>query len=720
MLLALNEAAAKLKAIEQEKHEPIAIIGMSCRFPGANSPEAFWELLRDGVDAIAEVPKARWDMDAYYDPDPNAPGKIYTKLGGFIEKVDQFDPQFFGISYREAASMDPQQRLLLEVGWEALERAGQVPGGSTGVFVGITGSDYAELIKLSQGTQLDAYFATGNIFNAAAGRLSYIMGLTGPSMAIDTACSSSLVAIHLACQSLRNKECDQALAGGVNLILSPKSTIALARAQVLSPDGRCKTFDASANGMTRGEGCGIVVLKRLSDALANNDNILALIRGSAVNQDGPSSGLTVPNGVSQEALLRQALSNAKVKPAEIDYVEAHGTGTTLGDPIEVRALGAVLGEGRNKALMIGAVKTNIGHLESAAGIAGLIKLVLALQHEEIPPHLHFSQPNPYIDWDELPITVTTERTPWHGAKKHALTKEGSRLAGVSGFGLSGTNAHVIVEEARPPEGKPNTRGEAGATADGLKERSLHLLTLSAKTEEALSQLAKRYADYLHQTDGTFAHLESDIGNICFTANSGRTHFKQRLSIVVGSVDEAAQKLLAFTRAGREVEPAGNAKSGKIAFLFTGQGSQYVGMGRELYDTNATFRQTLDRCDELLRPYLDQRLLSILYPNNVERGLLEKHIHQTAYTQPALFALEYALAQVWFSWGIRPDVVMGHSVGEYVAACMAGVFSLEDGLKLMAQRGRLMQALPASRPTSPLELGGTEGGTGRWWLSGRMR
>jgi acyl transferase domain-containing protein len=393
LLLALKEARTKLEAVERSKTEPIAIVGMGCRFPGgACDPDAFWQLLRDGGDAMVEVPRDRWNIDDYYNPDPDAPGKMYTRKGGFLQQVDQFDPLFFGISPREAVSMDPQHRLLLQVGWEALERAGQAPsqlvGSRTGVFVGIGQMDYAQLQLNSSDTKsISAYDGTGNGFCFAPGRLSYVLGLHGPSMAIDTACSSSLVAIHQACQSLRAGECDLALAGGVQLMLSPASSIFLSRTHALSPDGCCHTFDAAANGFARGEGCGILVLKRLSDAEVNRDNILALIRGSAVNHDGPSSGLTVPNGSAQQAVIRQALENAKVTPTSVSYVEAHGTGTSLGDPIEVRALAAVLGEGRasDNPLVIGSVKTNIGHLEAASGVAGIIKIVLSFQHDEIPP-----------------------------------------------------------------------------------------------------------------------------------------------------------------------------------------------------------------------------------------------------------------------------------------------------------------------------------------------
>ncbi len=485
-LLALKEMQSKLDALERAKTEPIAIIGIGCRFPGgADNPEAFWHLLRDGVNAITEVPSDRWDIDAYYDPDPDAPGKMYTRYGGFLGQVDTFDPQFFGISPREAVSLDPQQRLLLEVSWEALENANQVPeqlfSSSTGVFIGICANDYSKV--LSRGmtqTPIDAYFGTGNALSVAAGRLSYTLGLTGPSMAVDTACSSSLVAVHLACQSLRSRECDLALVGGVNLLLAPEASINFSKARMMAADGRCKTFDAAADGYVRGEGCGVLVLKRLSAAVADADNILAVIRGSAVNQDGPSGGLTVPSGPSQQAVIRQALDNAGVKSSQVSYVEAHGTGTFLGDPIEVGALGAVFGKERpqDNRLVIGSVKTNIGHLEAAAGIAGLIKVVLSLQHEEIPPHLNFKQPNPHITWDELPAVIPTERMLWPSGERR-------RLAGVSSFSFSGTNAHIVLEEA--PVSEP---------VQAEVERPLHLLTLSAKTEEALKQLAGRHEQHL--------------------------------------------------------------------------------------------------------------------------------------------------------------------------------------------------------------------------------
>ncbi|BAY50153.1 beta-ketoacyl synthase (plasmid) [Scytonema sp. HK-05] len=676
LLLALKEARTKLEAVERSKTEPIAIIGLGCRFPGgAHDPDSYWRLMRDGVDAIVEIPRDRWNIDAYYDPDPDAQGKMYIRMGGFLQQqVDQFDPVFFGISAREAASIDPQQRLLLEVSWEALERAGIAPkslaGSRTGVFVGIGQNDYGQLQLSSDPTSISVYDGTGNGFCFASGRLSYILGLQGPSVSMDTACSSSLVAIHLACKSLRTGECDMALTGGVQLMLSPGANIFLSRSHALSPDGRCKTFDAAANGFTRGEGCGILVLKRLSDAEADRDNILAVIRGSAMNHDGPSSGLTVPNGSAQQVLIRQALKNAKVEPSEINYVEAHGTGTPLGDPIEVRALGAVLGEGRSpdNPVIIGSVKTNIGHLEASAGVAGLIKVVLSLQHNEIPAHLHFKQPSPYINWDELPVKVPTSPIPWFPGEKR-------RLAGVSSFGLSGTNAHIVLEEA--PVSKP---------VQAEVERPLHLLTLSAKTQEALLQLARKYENHLA------VNPSLDIKDICYTANAGRTHFSDRLALIASSSAQLREQLANFSsrQETAQVFQGHSSSLPKVAFLFTGQGSQYVGMGRQLYENAPVFRAALDQCDEILRPYLGQSLLQVLYPEPGESSPLD----QTAYTQPALFAIEYALVQLWKSWGIHPDAVMGHSVGEYVAATVAGVLSLQDGLKLIAHRSRLMQSLPA--------------------------
>jgi len=667
----IRDLRAKVDVLEHARTAPVAVVGMACRFPGADSPAAFWDMLRRGEDAITEVPRDRWDIDAYYDPDPDAPGKMYTKWGGFLKEIDTFSSAFFGISPREAASMDPQQRLLLEVSWHALENAGAPPERLTsrrvGVFMGIGASDYSELEAMQGPDAINPYNGTGASNSVAAGRLSYVLGVRGPSLAVDTACSSSLASLHLAVASLREGESDVALAGGVNLMMSPDSLVSLCKARMLSPDGRCKTFDASANGYVRGEGCGVLVLKRLSDAIAEGDNILALVRGSAVNHNGRSAGLTVPSGPAQAELVRQALANAGLSPRDVAYVEAHGTGTAVGDPIEAAALAEVFAD-RAEPLLVGSVKSNVGHLEWAAGICGVIKAILAIRHGEIPPSLHVKKLNPRLDWESLPLRVVTTATPW---------PEGPRIAGISSFGFGGTNAHVLIEA--PP-----------ATARGAPEveRPLHILALSARTPEALTHLSAQYEAAL---DG------QGIADLCFSANAGRNHWEHRLAIVAAKSEDLKQRLRAAKTASVPAERP------RIAMLCTGQGSQYPGMGRELFETQPVFRRTLVRCDEALRGALDRSLLDeILYPVGQTRD--DSPIHQTAYTQPALFALEYALAELWRSWGIRPNAVLGHSVGEYVAACLAGVLSLEDGLKLIAARGRLMQALPDNGAMAAIRAG----------------
>ncbi|NUO79357.1 SDR family oxidoreductase, partial [candidate division KSB1 bacterium] len=709
-LLAIKELRAKLEHVEYAKSEPIAVIGLGCRFPGgANSPREYWELLRAGRDAITEVPSERWDLAEYYDPNPEAPGKMYARHGGFIDDVDKFDPRFFGISPREAASMDPQQRLLLEVAWEALEHANIVPqtlhGSLTGVYLGLSTNDYSQAqAHHVDENSIDAYAGTGNAFSVASGRLSYTLGLQGPSLAVDTACSSSLVAVHLACQSLRNGETQLALAGGVNTMLSPAVTINFCKARMLAPDGRCKTFDEAADGYVRGEGCGIVVLKRLSDAERDGDHILALIRGSAVNQDGKSNGLTAPNGPAQEAVIQQALANAKVAANEVSYVEAHGTGTALGDPIEMRALGEIMRSGREHPLYVGSAKTNFGHLEAAAGIAGLIKVVLALHHAEIPAHLHFKKLSPHIAIDHIPAIIPTQLVPWPA-------NHNKRLAGVSSFGFSGTNAHVILQGANKEKLVKEPSGEGQISMPQAPSSMLRVLTLSAKNEESLRALALRYAE-------SSVFEEHALADVCFTANTKRSRFEHRLALLAESCAHAREQLTEFAR-GKSSSSiiTGVAKNTavrpKIAFLFTGQGAQYLDMGKQLYQTQPVFRAALQRCEELLRPYLDVPLLHAVFSdqssvdddqfsmishqsplNTDHRSRNTNHLlHQTAYTQPALFAIEYALAELWKSWGVTPSVVLGHSVGEYVAACVAGMFSLEDGLKLIAARARLMQALP---------------------------
>ncbi len=664
----------KAMSIRAMDAEPIAIIGMGCRFPGADNPDEFWQLLSQGVDAISEVPEDRWDRDALYDPNPDAPGKMITRHGGFLKQIDQFEPQFFGISPREAARMDPQQRLLLEVTWEALEDAGIAPqklaGSDTGVFIGISNDDYTAPLYRDH-SLLDAYSGIGNAFSVAANRISYSFDLKGPSIALDTACSSSISAVHLAVQSLRIGECNLAIAGGVNIIISPERTITFSHARMMAPDGRCKTFDASADGYGRGEGCGIIILKRLSDALAAGDRVLALIRGSAVNQDGKSNGITAPNGKAQESVILQALANAKITASQVNYVEAHGTGTSLGDPIELEALAAVHRDRpKDQQCIIGSVKTNIGHLESAAGIAGVIKVVLALNHELIPKQLHFQTINPHIPIDQYPFKIATAPIPWKAG-------EGRRIAGVSSFGFGGTNAHVIIEE---PLSRKVSHNEP--------ERPLHLLKLSAKSEKSLKDLADRYQRFFARSP------EINIGDACFTANTGRSIFSYRLAVVGDSIEKLRDRLAAYIAgndaAGVHAGSVQSEKSSKIAFLFTGQGAQYAGMGKELYQTQPTFREALDRCHEILNAYLPVPLLQVMFPESEQQAA---RLNETLYTQVALFALEYSLAELWKSWGIEPDYVFGHSVGEYVAACVAGFFSLEDGLKLVAARGRLMQSLP---------------------------
>lgn len=673
--LAIKELRGRLDALENARQEPIAIVGMGCRLPGGcETPEAFWALLHNGVDAVTTVPPERWDIEAYYDPDPDAPGKMYMREGAFLSQVDHFDPLFFGIAPREAMSMDPQQRLLLECSWEALERAGYAPDRlpvQTGVFVGISENDYGKL-ALPPNTVDANYEGSGNSFCFAAGRLSYVLGVHGPSLTVDTACSSSLVAIHLAVQSLRNDECELALAGGAQINLAPETYVLISKLRALAPDGRCKTFDAAADGFGRGEGCGVVVLKRLSRALADGNPIIALIRGSAMNHDGPSSGLTVPNKIAQEMLIRQALQNARVEPAAVSYIEAHGTGTVLGDPIELRAIDAVYGQGRTTPLLIGSAKTNIGHLEAAAGVAGLMKVALALQHGEIPAHLHFRQPNPHVDWAKMPLTVPTQNTPWPGK---------SALAGVSSFGLSGTNAHLILEAA-PAALAPPPAQTAPLTH--------HLLALSAKSNAALTALVDRYLAHLT------THVQVALADLCFTANTGRAHFTHRLAVTAATAGELVERLTAFQGGDPTGMAIGQVKGDatlKVAFLFTGQGAQYRTMGRQLYATEPIFRQAMEQCDEILRPLLGLSIIQVLYPEAGDGSGEEELLDQTVYTQPALFALEYALAQLWQAWGITPTVVMGHSVGEVVAACVAGVFSLADGLKLIAARAQLMGALP---------------------------
>jgi acyl transferase domain-containing protein len=655
----------------EDSNNAIAIVGMGCRFPGADSPEAFWQLMQDRVDAISEVPPDRFDINPYYDPEQGKLGKTNSRAGGFVADIDKFDADFFGMAPREAVWVDPQQRLLLEVGWEALERAGMVlddvQGSNTGVFVGISTYDYRDL-QIEWGLAPSSYSGTGSAHSLAANRLSYVLDLHGPSFIVDTACSSSLIAIHLACQSLRHGECDAALAGGVNVITTPYWYLAFGQARMLSSDGRCQTFDAGANGYVRAEGCGVIALKRLSDALRDGDPIAAVIRGTASNQDGRSNGVTAPNGAAQQAVIRSALEDAGVAPSDIDYVEAHGTGTPLGDPIEVEALKSVLLDGRSadQQCIIGSSKTNIGHMEAAAGMAGIIRASLILQHGEVPPHLHLKQMNPQIHLEGTPFHVATEPA--------ALPRNGRPLlAGVNGFGFGGANCHIVLEEA--PAMAPASLDASGP----------QLLTLSAKTPEALEATAALYRRFIAEAGEALS-----LRDLCYSLSLHRTQFEERLAVAAGDFDEAIDALDTVL-AGEERRGVARGRvavePGKIVFVLSGMGSQWLGMGRELLETEPVFRAAIERCDEAMSRYVPWSVLEELAADE-DRS----HLDDIGILQPILFAIGVALADLWRSWGVEPDAVVGHSVGEVSAACISGALSLDEAARIVCRRGEVLRAV----------------------------
>jgi len=779
-------AAVPKETRRNTEEEPIAIVGLSCRFPRAPDKEAFWRVLHDGVDAIREVPRDRWDIDALYDPDIAARGRMATRFGGFLDDVASFDASFFGISPREAAEIDPQQRLMMELAWEALEDTGLAPASlkdtRTGVFFGAMWMDYTH-VPGATADRIAPHTATGQDLSIVPARVSYTLGLLGPSIAVNTACSSSLVAVHLARQSLLRGESSLALAGAVNLILSPESTIAMSKFGAMAPDGRSKAFDARANGYVRGEGAGVVALKRLSDAIADGDRIYCVIRGSAINNDGFSNGLTAPSPRAQEAVVRDACADAGIAHHEVQYVEAHGTGTMLGDPIEAGALGAVLGAGRapDRALRIGSVKTNIGHLEAAAGMAGLIKVALSMAHREFPASLHFQKPNPHIPFEALRIRVQSKREPW-------LAEGGRRVAGVSSFGFGGTNSHVVVEsidrvaprvarlaastpaalrdgaaemarglrasaasfDALPepsrgqhrlaitgrsaahlasrlegfvrggptpgvavgnaPSQPPNVvlvfggegaeavavgRGASGAGEPSSPDRATELIVLSGATAEAVHALAGRVRSYVAQ------HPELSVSDVAHGLMATRSTGDHRVALVVSTREKMLEAMAALSRG--ETPPGasiGETARDKVAWLFTGQGAQVVGMGRDLYGAWPAFREALDEAFAAVDAHLQRPLREVMWaaPASAEAALLD----QTAYTQPALFAMEWALAALWRSWRVRPELLAGHSIGEITAACVAGVLTLTDAARLVCARGRLMQALPAGGAMMAIE------------------
>ncbi|MFC4534993.1 SDR family NAD(P)-dependent oxidoreductase [Sphaerisporangium dianthi] len=699
---------------EVAERMPIAIVGIGARLPGGGGAEGYWKVLREGVDAVGEIPANRWDGDALYDPDPDTPGRMNTRWGGFLDDVEGFDADFFAISSREAARMDPQQRVMLEVAWEALEDAGIAPSGLsgslTGVFVGAATFDHGAGL-LSSGVEAEAYDGTGSALSVIANRLSYCLNLRGPSIVADTACSSSLVAVHLACQALRSGEAELALAGGVNVITSPRIALSFSKGRLMAPDGRCKAFDHRANGYVRSEGAGMVVLKPLARALADGDRVYAVIKGGAVNQDGRTNGLAAPSRPAQEAVLRAAYAAAGVDPAGVDYVEAHGTGTAVGDPIEVGALASVLGRGRpaGRPLRIGSAKSNIGHAEAAAGVAGLIKTALSLHHGELPPTVHFEKPNPLLGLDRLPIVVQSEAGPW------PERPSGPAVAGVSSFGFGGTNAHIVLTAAPSalPPGSTEATGTTGtsrhtgttgsapsdgtATSDGTvtpDAAAVHLFPVSARSEAALRRRAAAWAE-------TARRHEGDPGwpaRAAAAAALRSDHHRYRAAVVASDAGELAEAMTALAEGRRAPGVSGPHAAGhrsqRPTLVFPGQGAQWEGMGRRLAETVPAFRDAIRRCDAAMSRVLGRDLW------DDETGLMATG---TAHVPPALFAYQVALAEAWRSFGMDPVAVIGHSMGEIAAAHVAGALSLEDAARLVCVRSALLTEISGRGGLALVEL-----------------
>ena len=688
LALAIRRMKAERSDLSLLASEPIAIVGIGCRFPGGvRSEEDYWQLLHNGVDAITTIPLERWDADAYFDADPQAPGKTNGRYGGFVPHVDSFDPLLFGIAPREAVCMDPQQRLLLEVVWEAIWNSGRAPeslaGSAAGVFIAVYNSDYSRLL-VENAEAIGPNTTAGGSHSVASGRISFLLDLHGPCLSIDTACSSSLVAVHVACQSLRAGECNIALAGGITLHLLPEHYIAMAKLGMLAPDGRCKTFDSKANGFVPGEGCGVVVLKLLADALKDGDRVYAVIRGTAVNQDGRTNVLTAPNGLAQREVIRGALRNAQVPASSVSYVEAHGTGTALGDPIEVEALAEIVGVASPTSVpcALGAVKSNIGHLEAAAGVAGLIKAALALDREEIPPNLHFAELNHHITLQGTRFYLPAQPTPWPRGTQ-------PRFAATSSFGFGGTNAHVVMEEA--PQ-LPQRRA-----SDNAIGRDNFLLPISARTPEALTDSARLHREFLDSETGK----QSELYDICHSAATRRHHYEERLAIQGSTRQELSQHLGDFLD-GRAPEGVAVGRSSQLSegvvFLFSGQGSQWPRMGASLYECEPVFRAALEECEPLVRQYAGWSLIEHLLAAPETSKL-----QHTEFAQPAIFAIEVALARLWESWGITPAAVIGHSAGEVAAAHIAGVLDLDEAVRVVVHRGRLMEAATGQGKMAAIRL-----------------